>query len=101
MIGMQIAVDSHVIDVLMPDLVGHDRKASAFVVYLYLLRLAMQTRRGQVGASLQSIATRTGLSKSSVQGAIRHLKRRGLLGDAIPKKQNEPVRVVLRPWQSR
>ena len=28
--------DSYVVETLMPDLVGHDQKPSAFVVYLYL-----------------------------------------------------------------
>ena len=31
-----IALDSYVLDVLMRDLVGHDKKPSAFIVYLYL-----------------------------------------------------------------
>jgi hypothetical protein len=30
----RIAFDAYVIDALMPDLVGHDRRASAFVLYL-------------------------------------------------------------------
>lgn len=36
----KIALDSYVIDVLMPDLVGHDRRPAAFLVYLFLLRQA-------------------------------------------------------------
>jgi hypothetical protein len=29
-----IAIDEYVLDVLMPDLVGHDRSAPAFLIYL-------------------------------------------------------------------
>jgi DNA-binding transcriptional MocR family regulator len=94
----RIAFDSYVIDVLMPDLVGHDRRPAAFVVYLYLLRQSGRRREGTISVSLQSIATKTGLSKSSVQGAIRHLKRRGLLDPAVKATVTNPVRRVLRPW---
>ena len=92
-----LAFDAYVVDILMPDLVGHDRKPSAFVVYLYLAGVAKRTGRDRVSASLETIAVRTGLAKSSVQSAIRHLRRRGLLGDE-PASSTDPVRVVLRPW---
>jgi len=39
----------------------------------------------------------TGLSKSSVQSALRHLRRRGLIKDE-PVSSLDPVRTVLRPW---
>jgi hypothetical protein len=92
-----LAFDAYIVDILMPDLVGHDRKPSAFVVYLYLAGVAKRTGRDRVSASLESIAVRTGLSKSSVQSAIRHLRRRGLL-KAEPVSSLDPVRTVLRPW---
>ena len=76
-----LSFDAYVVDTLMPDLIGHDRKPSAFAVYLYL-----------AGA-----ARRTGLSKSSVQSALRHLRRRGLVKDE-PVSSLDPVRTVLRPW---
>jgi DNA-binding IclR family transcriptional regulator len=44
------------------------------------------------------IATRTGLSKSTVQSAIRHLKRRRLLDPDLEATTSAPVRRVLRPW---
>ena len=94
----RIAFESYVIDVLMPDLVGHDRRPAAFVVYLFLLRQSGHRRRETISVSLQSIATKTGLSKSSVQGAIRHLKRRGLLDPAVNATVTNPLRRVLRPW---
>ncbi len=96
-IATTVAFDAYVVDTLMPDLVGHDRKPSAFIVYLYLAGVARRTGRDRVSASLETIAVRTGLSKSSVQSAIRHLRRRGLLKDE-PVSPTDPTRVVLRPW---
>jgi hypothetical protein len=97
----QSPVDAYVFEVLMPDLVGHDRRPAAFVVYLYLLHNAHALGRDQVPASLQTIAVKTGLSKSAVQVALRHLKRRGLIGAEDIGTQVNPVRHVLRPWRRR
>jgi hypothetical protein len=94
----RVTFDSYVIDVLMPDLIGHDRRPAAFLVYLYLLRNSADHRQRKVSASLQMIATRTGLSKSSVQNAIRHLQRRRLLDPDLPATTLSPVRRVLCPW---
>lgn len=94
----KLALDSYVMDVLMPDLVGHDHKPSAFLVYLFLLHQSRRGRHQQVTISLQTIATRTGLSKSSVQSAIRHLKRRGLLDAKTQATATAPVRRIMRPW---
>lgn len=95
------SLDAYVFEVLMPDLVGHDRRPAAFVVYLYLLHSAQALGRDQVPASLQTIAVKTGLSKSAVQVALRHLKRRGLIGAEEVGTQVNPVRHVLRPWRRR
>jgi DNA-binding GntR family transcriptional regulator len=94
----RFTTDAYVIDVLMPDLVGHDRRPATFIVYLLLLRLAAQRRRDEVAVSLQTIATKTGLSKSTVQAALRHLRRRRLLDPAITASVTAPVRRVSRPW---
>jgi len=94
----RFSLDSYVVDVLMPDLVGHDRRPATFVVYLFLLHRAALAKRDSVSVSLQTIATRTGLSKSTVQTAIRHLRRRRLLDPAVTATVNDPVRRVLRPW---
>jgi hypothetical protein len=95
---MRVSLDSYLIDVLMPDLVGHDRRPAAFLVYLFLTRHARPNRRGEVAVSLQMIATRTGLSKSTVRNAIRHLKRRRLLDPDLRTTTSAPVRRVLHPW---
>jgi DNA-binding MarR family transcriptional regulator len=94
----RLALDAYVIDVLMPDLVGHDRRPAAFLVYLFLLRNSRADARAAVSLSLQTIATRTGLSKSSVQSSIRHLKRRGLIDPEVTASVTAPRRRVLRPW---
>ena len=94
----RLGIDAYVVDVLMPDLVGHDRRPASFVVYLFLLREASRARRDSVSVSLQSIATRTGLSKSTVQAALRHLRRRRLLDPAVVATVTDPVRRILRPW---
>lgn len=94
----RLTVDAYVVDVLMPDLVGHDRRPAAFIVYLFLLRLSLLKRRDVVSVSLQTIATKTGLSKSTVQAAIRHLKRRHLLDPGVASTITDPARRVVRPW---
>src|SRR5882724_9260056 len=79
----RFSLESYVVDVLMPDLVGHDRRPATFIVYLFLLRHAAKTRRDAVPVSLQTIATKTGLSKSAVRAAIRHLRQRKLIDPTV------------------
>lgn len=90
-------IDAYVLDVLLPDLVGHDRKPAAFLVYLCLL-CASDSNRASVAVSLQELAVRTGLAKSTVQAAIRHLKRRGLIDAKVVASTKQPIRRVVRPW---
>jgi hypothetical protein len=91
-------LDHYVVDVLMHDLVGHDRRPATFIVYLYLLRQTATSKRDVLSVSLQTIATKTGLSKSTVQAAIRHLRSRRLLDPAVLATTGNPKRRVLRPW---
>jgi hypothetical protein len=95
---MRMLLDARVIDLLMPDLVGHDRRPAAFLVYLFLLRHSREAQRDSVSMSLQTIAAKTGLAKSTVQSAIRHLKRRRLLDPGIEATVTAPLRRVIRPW---
>jgi Helix-turn-helix domain len=97
----RIVMEAYVLDVLMPDLVGHDRRPAAFIVYLFLLRQASSLGRDAVSVSLQTIATRTGLSKSAVQTSLRHLRRRGLLDPVPVATTANPLRRVVRPWVRR
>jgi Helix-turn-helix domain len=94
----RLSIDAYVVDVLMPDLVGHDRRPATFVVYLFLLRQAAKARRDTISISLQTIATKTGLSKSTVQTALRHLRRRKLLDPTLTATVVAPARRIMRPW---
>jgi IclR helix-turn-helix domain len=94
----RLVLDPYVLDVLMPDLVGHDHRPACFIVYLFLLRQAARARRDTVSVSLQTIANGTGLSKSTVQAALRHLLRRRLLDPNVSATVSAPVRRILRPW---
>jgi DNA-binding MarR family transcriptional regulator len=95
------AIDRYVIDVLLPDLVGHDRRPAAFLVYLALLCEADRRHAASVPISLQELATRTGLGKSTVQAAIRHLKQRGLIDPEHVATTSAPSRKVVRVWEQR
>ena len=90
-----IEIDAYVLDVLMRDLVGHDRSPSAFLVYLFLWR---RTRDGETRLTLRRIAESTGLSKRGVQDAIGHLEGRKLLRVTRESITAVPEYAVLRPW---
>jgi hypothetical protein len=92
-----LTLDAYVVDVLLADLVGHDRMPSAFLVYLWLATHA-EGRPAAVRASYQELADRTGLSRSAVQSAVRLLVRRRLLNATRASLTATPVYEVLRPW---
>ncbi len=79
-------------------LVKNDRSPSAFLVYLFLWSRAREAGGWTARASHQTIADETGLSKSSVQGAIKLLKRRHFIRSKKKTKTATPDHVVLRPW---
>lgn len=96
---MQTPLDTYVTDVLMRDLVGHDHTPSAFLVYLWLWARTEGGRR-RFAVSLQTIASETGLSKSSVQAAVRSLRdRRRLIAVEATGPTSPPVYTVLTPWR--
>ena len=92
-------LDDYVLDVLMRDLVGHDKSPSAFLVYLHIW--SQTEARGQETAALshQRMAEMTGLSKSAVQSAIRILTRRKLIRATKPTVTSTPEYRVLKPWR--
>ena len=93
------AFDDYVTDVLMRDLVGHDRRPVSFLVYLWLA--AEQSRRsGVVRVSYQELAECVGVSKSSAQGAVSWLIRRKLLAVDKESVTATPLYTVLSPWRS-
>ena len=91
-----IPIASYVLDALMRDLVGHDRRGAAYLTYLALLGAG---RGRPVALSHQQLADRSGLSKRAVQDAVAHLRRRGLV--AVEKRaRTEPaVLTPLTPWR--
>ena len=95
----QTSLDPYIVDVLMRDLVGHDRSPSGFLVYLWLWARTEGGRRPHA-ASLATIARETGLSKSSVQNAVRALRtRRRLIATRNPGPTLPPIYEVLKPWE--
>ena len=94
-----LQIDPYIIDTLLPDLVGHDRQPSAFIVYLHLWRATHGNGRATTQIALQDIAEMTGLSKRSVQSALGWLMKRKLIAVERRSITAIPVYTVLRPWQ--
>jgi hypothetical protein len=95
-----LALDPYLTDVLMRDLVGHDRRPVSFLVYLWLS--AEQERRAEsVRISYQELAECVGVSKSSAQSAVRWLVRRRLMEVTKPNATATPRYHVLKPWAGR
>ena len=95
---IEITLDAYVLDCLLPDLVGHDRRLSSFIIYLYLYRQASEQGNWSVRLSHQSIATATGLSRSAVQSALGHLQNRQLIATSRAHPTAVPLHRILRPW---
>ena len=94
-----IAFDPYIVDTLLPDLVGHDRQPSAFLVYLYLWRQTHGGGQQTVRLALLDIADATGLSKRAVQDALGRLAKRKLLSAARERITAVPVYTVFQPWR--
>jgi winged helix-turn-helix protein DUF2582 len=95
-----LKIDDYVTDVLMRDLVGHDKRPVSFLVYLWLA--AEEQRRGaEVQISYQELAESIGVSKSSAQTAVGWLARRNLLRVNKATVTATPCYGVLTPWRTR
>jgi hypothetical protein len=92
------ALDDYVVETLLPDLVAHDHAPSAFLVYLKLWHDAGGPGR-RLQVSLSTLAVETGLSKSSIQAALRHLRKRGFLATKRAAPTAVPAHTVLAPWR--
>ena len=94
----RLSIDRYVIHTLMRDLVAHDHRPSAFLIYLALLELA---DAGRPTPSHAQLADLCGLSKRAVQDALRHLAQRQLI--SIERRgRTEPAIVrPLAPWRAR
>jgi DNA-binding IclR family transcriptional regulator len=83
----------------MRDLVGHDQKPAAYLVYLYLYRAAARNKWKPVPLSLRALAESTGLSKSAVQSGLTTLRRRELIATSSDHATATPRHRVLRHWR--
>ena len=96
-----VLIDDYVLDVLMRDLIGHDQKPAAFMVYLHLYGQAARNKWRHISASVRTIADATGLSKSAVHAALTHLRRRQLIVTTADHATATPRHRVLRHWRTR
>jgi len=88
-----LQLDRYVTDTLMADLVGHDRKPSAYLVYL-----AVVANEGKAALGYGELAERTGLSRRACQEAVAHLIRRGLISATRRSANEAAVYRALTPW---
>lgn len=88
-------LDDYILETLMRDLVGHDRKPASFLVYLWLT--AQQT--SPIEISYQDLAENIGISKSSAQSSIAWLKRRKLLTVSKETVTATPAYTLRTPWR--
>ena len=95
-----MVIDDYVCDVLLRDLVGHDRQPTSFLVYLYLAYEIGRSRRERVQVSYQTLADAIGISKSAAQTAVAWLVRRRLLESKKDSPTAVPTYRVLRPWRN-
>ena len=92
-----LTIDSYVIDTLLPDLVGQ-RRPSAFLVYLALAGRS-SARVDDAPLSLRELAELTGLSKRTVQEALRVLSRKRLVAISRESTTDIATYEVRRPWR--
>jgi Mn-dependent DtxR family transcriptional regulator len=92
-----IQLDDYVVDVLMRDLIGHDRRIVSFLVYLWFT--AEQRKGKTIEASYRHIAESIGVSKSSAQAAVAWLIKRKLLESHRKTATATPRYKVLCPWR--
>lgn len=96
-----VSVDGYIFDTLMRDLVGHNKKASAFITHLFLWSRTWGRNAASTRISLQQLAEETGLSKSAVQSAIRVLTHRELLSVKRHGPTAIPEYFLHRRWAER
>jgi CRP-like cAMP-binding protein len=89
-------MDVYALETLMADLVGHDRRPSAYLVWLALWAEGQGDR---VAMSHAALARRTGLSRRGVQDAVAHLQRRALIAVEREAPATVPRYSPLAPWR--
>jgi response regulator of citrate/malate metabolism len=91
-------IDEYVTDVLMRDLVGHDKRPVSFLVYLWLAA-EQQRRSSAVQISYQELAESIGISKSAAQTAVAWLAQRKLVQVSKATVTATPKYKVQSPWK--
>jgi hypothetical protein len=94
-----LMIDPYVVDVLLPDMIGHDKRPAAFALYLWLFAMTRGSGRERAFFSYATLTDRTGLSKSSVQRAVAWLERRELVRVRKASATATPEYMVLTPWR--
>ena len=93
-----VKLDECVLDSLMRDLVGHDRRPVSYLVYLWLA--AEQQRQNKpVSISYSDLAESVGVSKSSAQSAVAWLIHRNLISSTKATVTATPNYTVQTPWK--
>ena len=93
-----IQLDDYVLDGLMRDLVGHDRRPATYLVYVWLAA-EQQRRKKPVVISYSELAESTGLSKTSAQAAVGWLVRRRMLSVTKENVTATPSYMIQTPWK--
>ena len=93
-----IHLDDYVLDDLMRDLVGHDRRPATYLVYVWLAA-EQQRRKKPVVISYSDLAESTGLSKTSAQAAVGWLVRRRMLSVTKENVTATPSYTIQTPWK--
>lgn len=91
-------LDHYLLDTLMRDLVGHDHRPAAYLVYLWLWGERVR-RNEDPRISFQELAENTGLSRSAAQASIAWLKRRKLLTATKENTTDIPTYTLHTPWR--
>jgi hypothetical protein len=94
-----IRLDEYVVDTLMRDLVGHDRRPVCFLVYLWLAAEQKRHKKA-VSVSYSDLAESIGVSKSSAQAAVGWLIRRRLISVTRAHVTATPSYMVHTPWKA-
>ncbi len=94
-------IDPYIIDSLLPDLCGHDKRPSSFILYLTLWRMSAHDPSKGVRIPLAQLADATGLSRSTVQHALEHLAKRQLIASRRASPTAVSLHTVLKPWVRR
>ena len=93
-----VKLDEYVLDSLMRDLVGHDRRPVSYLVYLWLAA-EQQRQTKPVSISYSDLAESVGVSKSSAQGAVAWLIQRKLISSTKANVTATPNYTVQTPWK--